>query len=288
MMLKFIFVFFVGMIYAQSGLDTAAYCSLPWQCMKVSVPRCSENHKKPIEDVQYTQEFCEPLLNSVNRGLSPTSVTAMQVNSHLGKRLRVIYEVKGRLPVNMAMMDYLMNHMPFTANLINAYQKSSYTLAYTYGDKWYFHGDNGRNLKGQFQWISNDSSGVSGRNLFWGKGSAKVLMWKLWGVALVTLDYDPVDANHIDYRLRSIVFPANGFLTSIMEMDLFRSVVLSKMREIVGHVENSASQYAQGDRAPIRKSLAFTKEPWLARQLSEFDQVVKKSGYSNPKKSSKP
>lgn len=265
--------------WAQISLDSRAFCSGVKHCLTIDLAGCSTEEKAPYEDVEYTPEFCEPFLNFASRGLSPISITSLQISSYLGQNYRVEYPVQGRLPINQAMMDYLMNHMPFTAYLINAYQQTEYTLKYTYGRKEDFHGDNGGSLQGFFKWVQQDSAGVSGKNLFWGAGRAKVLMWKLWGVAVMTLDYQFVDDSHIDYRLRPIVFPSNGFLNSIMHLKLFRNVVHDKIEKIVLDIENSARQFATGNRKPIEESPHFKKKVWLSLQLREFEKIVNTSGY---------
>lgn len=274
----------VGLAAAQGILDTTAYCSVTWNCLQHQIPHCTAKQKQPQKGIKYNAEYCAPVRNITARGVHPNSISALQINSYLGQKQRVHYDVSGRLPINKAMMDYLMDNMPFTAHLINAYRQSEYTLKYTFGNKWYFHGDNGRNLKGQFNWVLADSSGAPGYNLFWGKGTAKVLMWKLWGMAMMTLDYRQVDASHLDYDLRATVFPANGFLNSIMEMNMFRSVVLDKIQVIIGDIETAARLYGQGDREPIAQYAPFKNDPVLKRQLKEFNQVVTNSNYNPPQK----
>jgi len=275
----FALLFFPALSFAD--LDKHAICSGAAKCLSLSLPNCSESDKKPNPDLDYGPKICEPFAQLVARGIDPRSDIAAQMFTYLGGEYRVTYEINGKLPVNVEMMRYLFDHMPFTSNLINAYQKSNYTLAYTYGDKWNFYGDNGRHLSGGFSWLREDSAGQKAglRNTFWGQGAAKVLMWKLYGVALVFLDYDAIDQNSVNYRLRAIVFPANAFLNSVMKMDMFRDVVMDKMKLIIGDVENSAHTFATGERRPLLTYEKFQNTPWLKEQLFEFEGVVKKSGY---------
>jgi hypothetical protein len=104
-------------------------------------------------------------------------------------------------------------------------------------------------------------------------------MWKLYGVALVFLDYDPIDQNQINYRLSALVFPANAFLNSLMKMDMFRNVVMDKMKLIIGDVQHSAQTFASGERRPLQDYEKFQTDPVLKKQLQEFEEVVKNSGY---------
>ena len=282
MRLRLVALYFVlSAIFAHAQLDRNAMCSGVKQCLTMDLPGCTEAEKKPNPDLSYDNKICAPFLNVVMRGVDPKSPIASQVFSYLGGEYRVRYEIKGKLPVNIEMMDYLMDHMPFTAHLINAYQNTKYTISYIYGDKWNFLGDNGRTLQGKIHWIRNDSLGLypGHRNLFWGLGVAKVLMWKLYGMSLVTLDYDKVDQNQIQYRLNVIVFPANAFLNKIMKMDMFRNVATQKMQEIITHIETSSRMYAKGERDQIKKSPAFQTIPWAKTRLAEFEAVVNRSHY---------
>jgi hypothetical protein len=267
--------------YSFAEMNRNAACAAAKKCLALELSSCTIEELKPLEEVTYDAKMCAPIQEIVARGVDPKSSVGFQMFSYLGSEYRVTYQVTGTLPVNADMMNYLMDHTPFTAHLINAYQGTNYSLAFTYGDKWNFHGDNGRNLAGKFRWVLADSAKtkVGLRNSFWGEGAAKVLMWKLYGVALVFLDYDPIDQNQVKYRLRSIVFPDNAFLNSIMQMDMFRDVVMDKMRIIVGHVESSARMYAKGDRKPIAKAVDFQKTQWLREQLWTMEALVKRTGY---------
>jgi len=270
--------------FAHAELDRNAMCSGAKQCLAIDLPGCSEAEQKPNPDLAYDNTICAPFLNLAMRGLDPKSNIAAQMFSYLGGEYRVSYEIKGRLPVNIQMMDYLMSHMPFTAHLINAYQDTKYNLAYMNNDKRSFYGDNGGGLEGKINWIKSDSLGFypDHRNIFWGLGIAKVLMWKLYGMALMTLDYDRVDQNQIQYRLNVIVFPANAFLNKVMRMDLFRNVALKKMQEVITNIETAARLYAKGERTQIQKSEAFQTIPWAKVRLQEFEAVVITSGYGKP------
>jgi hypothetical protein len=231
--------------------------------------------------LEYTPEVCSPFRELRGRGIDLNSAIAQTMLSSLGGEYRVLYEVSGTLPVNVQMMDYLMDHMPFTAELVNAYQETKYAIQYLDPNKKRFKGDNGRSLRGTFRWVLQDSAGAKSgqRHVFWGLGSAKVLLWELHGLAVIFFDLDPVDQRHMKYRLRAIVFPGNGMLNGVMKMDVFRSVAMEKMQMIVGHIEASARRFGAGDRKPIQQSEVFKKNAALKELLQGFDAVVKKSGY---------
>jgi len=280
-----VIVILLGCLYcipfADSSDEHKAYCSGLKQCLAIDFPGCSEEDKKPNPDLKYDENICGTFHELESRGIDPLAPAYAPIYTYLGGEYRVLYSVGGVLPVNVDMMTFLMNNMPFTARLINAYQGTNYTLGYVNNDKRNFFGDNGRSLSGRFQWLRIDSAGAlpNQRHTFWGNGGAKVLMWQLHGVAVVFLDYDPIDRNSIKYRLRCVVFPSNAFLNSVMKMDMFRDVVMDKMKLIVSHVEGSARMYAQGNRKPIDNTPDFQKVPWLHEQLGQFEYIVQKSGY---------
>lgn len=269
---------FVGS--ALAAFDKGAMCSGAKICLKQDLPTCSAKDQKPNPDITYNEEFCRPFLELHKRGLPPRSAKAMEAYNYLGREYRVVYQLKGQLPVNEDMMLYLFEHMPFTAHLVNAYRGTKYTIAYNSSDRRNFSGDNGANLSGKFNWILQDSLGHNKglRNVFWGFGRTKIMMWKMHGVAVVFLDLYPIDKKNTRYDLRAVVFPANGFLNGIMQMDMFRNVVRDKILEIVTNIDKASNAYAKGDHTPINKYKRF-QDPGLMAQLKEFDAIVKGSGY---------
>lgn len=265
---------------ASASYDKGAMCSGAKICLKADVPTCSVADKKPNPAIKYDAEFCRPYWELKNRGVQLQTPRALEIYDYLGREYRVTYQLKGVLPVNESMLLYLFEHMPFTAHLVNAYRNTKYTIGYKSSDRRNFDGDNGGNLSGRFYWMMQDSLGQHKglRNVFWGYGRTKVMMWKMHGVAVVFLDLYPIDKKHTRYDLRAVVFPSNGFLNGIMKMDMFRSVVQDKIFEIVSNIDKASNAFAKGDRAPIQKYGKF-KEANLAKQLTEFEAIVKGSDY---------
>ncbi len=256
-------------------------CSGVQQCLGYKLPGCKVADTQPFEDLVYTPEVCSPFRELRNRGLDFQTPIAQTMLSSLGGKYRVLYEVSAVLPVNVQMMDYLLANMPFTAELVNAYEGTKYNIQYLESNKKRFKGDNGSNLRGTFRWIADDSAGTrkGQRHIFWGLGSAKVLLWELHGLAVIFFDIDPVDSKHMKYRLRAIVFPSNGMLNSVMRMDMFRNVAMEKMQKIVGNIESAAKRFGAGERKPIQTSTLFQNSKVMKEILQGFDAVVKKSGY---------
>ncbi|MDR2731945.1 MAG: hypothetical protein LBB36_01870, partial [Fibromonadaceae bacterium] len=165
---------FVSPIFAaeQPNLGHLAMCSGVKQCLNYDYPQCSAEEKKPNPDIKYNKEFCAPYFELKARGIKLTDARTYDMFRYMGRQYRVTFKLSGKLPVSKDMMVYLFNNMDFTAQLVNAYRKTKYTINFDSPDKKNFSGDNGDNLSGSFMWLLNDSAGVDPgmRHVFFGKG----------------------------------------------------------------------------------------------------------------------
>jgi len=278
--MRFVFAFlflFSALYAAEPSLGHLAMCSGVKQCLNYDYPQCSAEEKKPNPNIKYNTEFCAPYIELKQRGLRTNDPKAVELYRYMGRQYRVIYKLKGNLPVTKEMMIYLFNNMDFTAQLVNAYRKTKYTIKYDSPDRKYFSGDNGDNLFGSFVWLLNDSAGREPgmHHVFFGRGRTKILAWKLHGTATAILDLKEIDKNSVSYEFRSIVSPSGAVLNSIMNLGVFNKVVNGYIREIVGNIENAASEFAKGNRAPISSYASFKNGRWK-NNLTEFEAVVKK------------
>jgi hypothetical protein len=257
--------------------DLRALCSGLKICMDIDYEGCFEEDKKPWPHHKYDKEFCGVFKEVEKRGFlpDPNVTMAAEVYARLGRRYRAIYVNEGTLPLNESVIKYLFDNMPFTAQLINAYLDENYTLEYTHPNRRFFNGSNGRSLSGEFYWALRDSAGQKHgmRNLFFGYGHAHVLKWQLHGTAIAYLDMDPLPGNKLKYKLTAIVFPANSVLNSIMQMKVFRSVVNSKIDQIVDDVKKSSKMYFSGNKEPMLKSAAL-KSSDNVQYVLDFEEVV--------------
>ena len=268
------FLFFIFSTFAFS-YEKAKLCPALQACFQETLEECSKEDLKPYKKITYDEEFCAPFQEIKKRGLSVKSDIGKEVYSKLSGEYRVFYKAEGTLPATKSMMSFLFDYMPFTAELINAYQDANYELHYTNRNHTAFSGSNGRSLSGDFIWALQDSLGQKKclRNVFLGYGRAKVLKWSLKGIAIAFLDMDVKDKNTIYYKLTAIVFPANSILNSIMQMNLFKAVVSDKIDNIVQDVVNSAKSFAEGEKDPILKSEVF-KTGKYKQELKLFEEVV--------------
>jgi len=279
MQFAFIFAFLLfSTLYAAEApnLGHLAMCSGVKQCLNYDFPQCSAEEKKPNPSIKYNAEFCAPYIELKNRGLKTNNSRAQDLYRYMGRQYRVIYKLNGKLPVSKEMMIYLFDNMDFTAQLVNAYRKTKYTIKYDTPDKKAFSGDNGDNLFGSFVWLLNDSAGRDPgmHNVFFGRGRTKILAWKLHGTATAILDLKEVGKDSVSYEFRSIVSPSGAVLNSIMNLGIFNKVVSGYIKEIVDNIEGAASEFAKGNRAPISNYAVFKSGKWK-KNLQEFDAVTK-------------
>lgn len=257
--------------------DLKALCSGMKKCLDIDVPGCDEADKKPLKRIKYDGEFCGVYKEIVKRGYGTdmNNVMAPEIFARLGRQYRAIYVNEGTLPLDQNVISYLFDNMPFTAQLINAYLETNYSLEYASKDRRFFNGSNGGSLSGEFYWALQDSAGakLGLRDLFFGYGHAKILKWSLTGTAIAFLDMDPLPGKKLKYKLTAIVFPGNSVLNSIMQMKVFKNVVNEKLDEIVGDINKAAGSYFGGNKEPILKN-ATLKSQENVQYVLDFETVV--------------
>lgn len=266
------------LMHQAGGADELrSLCSGVKKCLNIDYGSCTEEDQKPWPKVKYDEEFCAPYIEITKRGFpaDPKVTMATEVYTRLGRQYRAIYVNEGNLPLGANVISYLFDNMPFTAQLINAYLGTEYSLEYTHPSRRFFSGSNGRSLSGEFYWALQDSAGqkLGMRNLFFGYGHAKVLKWALHGTAIAYLDMDPISNKQLHYKLTAIVFPGNSVLNSIMQMKVFKKVVNDKIDHIVDDIKKASGKYFGGDKEPMLKS-ASLKSMENVQYVLDFENVV--------------
>ena len=266
---------------ARAAIDTSAYCSAIRICMKATDRFCTDENSKPNPEIRYDDGFCAPMRDFLGRGVRPGTTDGRAVYSQMGKRFRAVYEIEGELPVNMEILNYVLDNLPFVAMLINAYRGEEYEAAYVRPDKKIFTGTNGRSLSGTFVQPYHQVTRDSVRNFYWGYGRAKVLAWRLKGDGLMEMDFRNLGPRRVGYRVKAYAFPGNSFLNGVMKMGVFRNMVLKKIRAVIEDVEQAAGRFAAGDLDPLRE-YAPLKTPRGRAYMDEFQKIVHESGYLDP------
>lgn len=257
--------------------DFRALCSGMKACLGMDISGCKADEKVPSKKIKYDDQFCGVYKEVKARGLSTDmkETKVPDIFARLGRQYRAVYVNEGTLPLNEHAISYLFDNMPFTAQLINAYLDTDYSLEYASKDRRFFNGSNGGSLSGEFYWALQDSAGkkLGLRDLFFGYGHAKILKWSLTGTAIAFLDMDPLPGRRLKYKLTAIVFPGNSVLNSIMQLNVFKKVVNEKLDDIVSDIKKAAGMYFAGNKEPMLKSEAL-KSPENIQNILDFETVV--------------
>lgn len=176
----------------------------------------------------------------------------------LGMEYRVIYTVEDQIPISAGRLAYLLQDLPLAAKLITHYRKQPYVAQYSDLQHKSFTGTKGKHLRGEATLISGD---VEEKHLFYfGTGVAEVAWWVLKGPALMDFRYESKDAKSVHYTMKVLVFPGNGFINKIMNLGLFRKIVLSKVREVLEDITETAKAMAKTNGQDVLKASDFTPD----------------------------
>ncbi len=205
------------------------------------------------------------LLNG--RGVTPTHpVVGYKLYRFLGMEYRIIYNVEDALPISEARLAYLLADLPLAARLVSHFRKEAYTAEYLDTERKAFKGTKGKRLRGEARLISGDTG--EKRLFYFGYGMAEVAFWKLKGPALMDFTYGATGPGALKYKMKLLVFPGNGVINSIMNLGMFRKVVLGKIKEVLVDITESAKQLAAGGGAELLRSKAWSAEE--KRKIEEF------------------
>lgn len=207
------------------------------------------------------------LLNG--RGVTPTHpIVGFKLYRFLGMEYRIIYNVEDALPISEARLAYLLADLPLAARLVSHFRKEAYTAEYLDAERKAFKGTKGKRLRGEARLISGDTG--EKRLFYFGYGMAEVAFWKLKGPALMDFTYGATGPGALKYKMKLLVFPGNGVINSIMNMGMFRKVVLGKIKEVLVDITESAKQLAAGGGSELLRS-----KDWSADEKRKIEEFLK-------------
>lgn len=209
------------------------------------------------------------LLNSRGVGPSHPSI-GYKLYRFLGMEYRVIYVIEDELPISEARLAYLLADLPLAARLISHFMKEPYSAEYLDAARTHFKGTKGKRLRGDATMISGSSA--ERRLFYFGFGTATVAWWTLKGPALLDFAYasPPGRPNVQKYKMNLLVFPGNGVINGIMNLGLFRKVVLGKVREVLKDITTTAQKLAAGGAAEI-----LSDKTWSAEEKKKIEAFLK-------------
>ncbi len=194
------------------------------------------------------------------RGVTPKHpLVGFRLYRFLGMEHRVIYDVVDSIELSPARLAYLLGDLPLAAKMLSHFREEPYTAEYTNDSKTHFKGTKGKRLSGEARLISGSTE--EKRLFYFGSGRVEVGFWKLRGPALMDFSFRPTPSGKkTHYRMRILVFPGNGFVNAIMNMGLFRNIVLGKIREVLDDIQESAKVLAKQDGKNLSKYGVWTQE----------------------------
>ena len=247
------------------------FCNIVWGCgLPMPGGYCPDPKYVPKPDFKFDSTRCSEarLLNS--RGVTPGHpLYGYNLYRFLGMEYRTLYVIEDELPISQERLAYLLADLPLAARLVSHFQKEPYTAEYIDAERRHFKGTKGKRLRGDAALISGSSQE---KHLFYfGYGIATVAWWTLKGPALMDLSYypDPSRPRILKYRMNLLVFPGNGVINGIMNLGLFRKVVLSKVKEVLTDITETAKKLAvPGAAESILSAADWTPEE--KKKISDF------------------
>ena len=86
--------------------------------------------------------------------VSYTDWTGRELYGLLGSKHQIVFQVKKDLPISIQAFRYLLNDIPFSAKIVNAFRDAQYAVHYIPGsNKKHWKGDDGKRLRGEAKLI---------------------------------------------------------------------------------------------------------------------------------------
>ena len=256
------------------------FCTLVWGCgLPLPQGYCPEQSTVEKSKLVYDSTRCLEARTLTSRGVGPEHpLVGFRLYRFLGMEYRVIYTVEDDIPISEPRLAYLLADLPLSAHLISHYQKEPYTAEYVDAEHQFFKGTKGKRLKGEARLISG--SAAERRLFYFGQGVAEVAWWRLRGPALMDFSYAPgvapgftsaaAKGKGLHYRMKILVFPGNGVINGIMNLGLFRKVVLGKIRDVLVDITETARKLAADGGKSIRDS-----KDWSAEEKRKIEEFLK-------------
>jgi hypothetical protein len=233
---------------------------------------CPDPKLVPKPGFKYDSTRCSEARLLVSRGIAPSHpLYGYNLYRFLGMEYRTIYIIQEELPISQERLAYLLADLPLAAHLLSRFQNEPYTAEYTDAGHTRFKGTKGKRLRGDATLISGSTQE---KHLFYfGYGVATVAWWTLKGPALMDFSYypDPARPHVMKYRMKLLVFPGNGVINGIMNLGLFRKVVLSKVKEVLSDITSTAKKLAEPGAAEKIQSA----QDWTAEEKRKITQFLK-------------
>jgi len=237
------------------------YCKLVYACgLKIGPGRCpAPTELGPPAPYSRDGERCLEARELESRGLRADHPDlGFRLYRFLGHEFRVTYQIPDTVTIARARLEFLLDDIPRAAKLVAHYRKTPYRAEYVDAARTHFKGEKGTRLRGEARRISGSYS--EARLIYIGTGTAEVAMWTLVGPAMMDFRYQEIPPapgstrERVAYDLKVVVFPGNSIINSIMNLGLFRSIVTSKIRDVVVDITETARLLAEDEGRSLLQS----------------------------------
>jgi hypothetical protein len=244
------------------------FCNFLWGC-SLPVPNgyCPDPSALQKPRFSYDSARCREGRTLNARGVGPSHpLFGYNLYRFLGMEYRILYTVEEELPISEARLAYLLTDLPLSAHLVSQIRKEPYTAEYTDPQRTHFKGTKGKRLRGDAALISGSTE--EKRLFYFGYGVATLAWWTLRGPVLMEFSYVPSEGKRLKYKMKLLVFPGNGMINGIMNLGLFKKVVLGKVKEVLTDITQTAQMLSDGGSVEILASKDWTPEE--KRKIAEF------------------
>ncbi|MBF0431246.1 MAG: hypothetical protein HQK83_08215 [Fibrobacteria bacterium] len=235
------------------------YCSVLANCgITYDKDFCPDSLSAAIQGVDYDSLRCSEVQRLSQSRIPYSEGLKRKVFGFLGNKYRVEYNISDTLPVKLYQFEFLLDHLPLTAKIINVFQKTKYTIEYKSKNKKYWKGNKGKNLYGEAILLTG---GIYKKHLtYFGFGVVKIIKWKIFGPGLIAFNYTSKNGNIISYDMRVLVVPGNKVLNIIMKMSLFKKIVISVILDIFKDITNAANEFNNTPLEELLEKYTWTQE----------------------------
>ena len=246
------------------------FCNMVYRCgLPMPAGHCPDSSALKKPDYKFDSIRCLEgrLLNK--RGVTPADPqVGYRLYRFLGMEHRVIYQVEDDIPLSEGRLAYLLSDLPLAARLVSHFRKEAYNAEYVDAERKQFKGAKGKRLKGEARLISGSMQ--EKRLFYFGTGIATVAWWTLRGPALLDFTYAR-RGDKLHYQMKVLVFPGNAFINGIMNLGIFRKIVLSKIREVLIDITESSRQLAETGGNDLLVDAKWTPEE--KRKIGELLEI---------------
>jgi hypothetical protein len=249
------------------------FCNIVWGCgLPMPANYCPDPQYVPKPGFTFDSTRCSEARLLHSRGIAPSHpLYGYNLYRFLGMEYRTLYTIEDELPITQERIAYMLADLPLAAHLVSRFQNEPYTAEYMDAAHTRFKGTKGKRLRGDATLISGSPQE---KHLFYfGYGVATVAWWTLKGPALMDFSYypDPARPGVMKYRMKLLVFPGNGVINGIMNLGLFRKVVLSKVKEVLNDITATAKKLA----APGAAEKIQSAPDWTADEKKKIADFLK-------------